>query len=487
MQSEDNIIQIRHSNIKREIVKYAILAALFSILVVKAYLMIFVINIVIGIYSFTTTFVLFSILIISYKFYRDPYYEAKKKLAHYRGEMPLVSIVVPVKNEEDNIHQCIQSCLDSTYSNKEVIVVNDASTDRTPAILDNMHKEYPELKVLHLPKNVGKKKAIEAGTELARGEIFVFMDSDCIMANDAVENAVTIFMSDYRIGAVTAHGRVRDADKGSALLKLQDTWFDTQFRVLKGMESTFSSLTCCSGSFSSFRRIAVQPYIHKWAHDRFLGMEFKFATDRRLTAYVLGTKPPANGMLSKDANNKDHDTSDGSSILSVTTDDDVHSMKQSADPYMSDYNQKYLWKLKYSPHIRVYVSPPKTFGALIKQQIRWRKSFIRSITATGGVYWRRPFFAAMLYYLQLSLKFVRPYVLINALFVLPLVYHDYYSTLFYATSVFFVGMIYGFDFKINNPGNNYWLYRPVMSLVSMFVYSWLIFYAAITIKKTTWR
>jgi hyaluronan synthase len=72
--------------------------------------------------------------------------------------------------------------------------------------------------------------------------------------------------------------------------------------------------------------------------------------------------------------------------------------------------------------------------------------------------------------------------------MMPLLHHDYYNGLFYAMSVSFVGMIYGIDFKLRNPGNNYWLYRPLMSILSMFVFSWLLIYATITIKKkTNWR
>ena len=146
--------------------------------------------------------------------------------------------------------------------------------------------------IIHLSKSVGKKSAIEAGTQIAKGEIFAFMDSDCDMASDAVENAVKIFQSDNRIGAITGHGRVRDAEsRGNVLQKIQDVWFDGQFRILKGMESSFSSLTCCSGALSIFRKSAVQPYMHQWAHDKFLGIEnFKFATDRRLTAFVTWCK-----------------------------------------------------------------------------------------------------------------------------------------------------------------------------------------------------
>ena len=471
---------------KRWLVRYTILAVVGIILAVKFYMMLYVLDIAVGAYSFVTTFVIFSILLISYTRYKDPYVEAQRQYG-LNKDKPLVTIIIPVKNEEGNIRRALQSCIDSTYSPKQIIIVNDGSTDETPQILDQMHKEYPYLQIIHLSRSVGKKKAIEMATEVAKGEIYVFMDSDCNMANDAVENAVKIFVSDRKIGAVTGHGRVRNSDEGNALQKLQDVWYDGQYRIIKGMESSFSSLTCCSGAFSAFRRAAVQPYMHAWAHDKFLGTEFKFATDRRLTAYVLGADPPS---YDKEAGSKPEQRADAYPHLSLLSsgNDGFEVMRQSHDPEIAlEDKSRYRWKLKYSPHVRVYIGPPESLSALIRQQIRWRKSFIRSIFSTGKVYWRRPFFAALLYYLQISLKIIRPYIAIKAFFLLPLLSNDYYNGIFYAVSIVFTGMIYGIDFRLRNPGSGLWLYRPLMTILSTFVFSWLLIYAALTIKKAAWR
>lgn len=457
---------------KRWFVRYLILAAVGLILGIKVYLLLFVVDIVVGIYSFVTSFVLFSILLFSYLKYKDPYFDAEGLVSP--ADRPFVSIIVPVKNEEGNIRNCVQSCIDSSYPNKEIIIINDGSTDKTTEILDEMRKSS-DIRVIHFSKSVGKKKAVTAGTEVAKGEYYVFMDSDCNMAPDAVENAVKIFQSDNSIGAVTAHGRVRDAANGDALRKLQDVWYDGQYRIIKGMESSFSSITCCSGALTAFRRTAVQQYMHAWAHDRFLGMEFKFATDRRLTAYILGATP------------KSAHTAVKSPILQTGL-DDIDTMKSSADPDSDSRRTgpSYKWKLKYSPHVRVFIGPPESFSSLIRQQIRWRKSFIRSIFATGSVYWRRPFAAALIYYLQMGLKIIRPYIVLHTMILLPLA-GDYLSAAFYMASVLFSGMIYGIEFRLRNPGNSQWLYRPIMTLLSTFVLTWLLIYSAITIRKTAWR
>ena len=432
---------------KRWLVRYLILTNFGIVLLAKIYVTIFIVDRLVGAYTVITGFVIFSYFFFSYTKFRDPYYEIDDSVLP--KEKPRVSIIVPVKNEERFIRNCIESCINSTYSNKEIIVVDDGSTDKTPEVLDEISREANNVLIIHNAKNEGKKRAIEIATEVANGEIYVFMDSDCSMASDAVEKTVKIFMSDNKVGAVTGHGRVRDAASGNVLQKMQDTWYDGQFRIVKGAESSFSTLSCCSGAYSAFRKEAVVPFIHAWVHDKFLGKRFKFATDRRLSAFILGAKMPKK-------------ISDNGVVPS-------HS-----------------WKMKYSPSIRVFIGVPTNLRTLIRQQIRWRKSFIRSIFSTGGVYWKRPFPVALLFYLQLGLKMVRPYIIVKSLLFLPIT-GDYLTTVFYFVSLIYTSMMYGVDFRLRNPGSTWWLYRPLITQLGVFVFTWLLFYALITIRKTAWR
>ncbi|HSL13516.1 MAG TPA: glycosyltransferase [Nitrososphaeraceae archaeon] len=455
IQKESSTTQEMNKN--RWIIRYFMLSLIGIILLIKIYFMLFIVDFTIGFYSFLTSLTLCSIFLFSYLKFKDPLVNIKKK---FNDTEPLISIIIPVKNEEDNIENCIKSCIDSSYKNKEIIVVNDGSTDKTPRILERLMKENPNaLRVLHLPINLGKKHAIEKAIEIANGKFYVFMDSDCNMFDDAVENLVKIFLSDNEIGAITGHGNVRNADTGNLLEKIQDVWFDGQYRIIKGMEGSFSSLTCCSGSLSAFRREAIINHIHEWANDRFLGMEFKFATDRRLTAFILAEKIKLSSeKLIKNKQIKEN----GRKIKSQQ------------------------WKLKYSPSVKVEIGVPKTLRSLIKQQIRWRKSFIRSIFATGSIYWQRPLPVAIIYYLTIALRLFRPYIIIKSLIILPLT-GDILSGIFYLGGAMFSGLMYGIDVRLRKPGYPRWFYRPLMNVISTFIFTWLIIYAAITIKNKTWR
>jgi cellulose synthase/poly-beta-1,6-N-acetylglucosamine synthase-like glycosyltransferase len=131
------------------------LSTVAIVLCLKIYLILFVMDFALGLYSFFSSFVLFNVLFFAYTKYKDPYVkvmedkekEKEKEKTTDRSSSsslsppsPLISIVVPVKNEEDNIRNCVESCLNQTYENKEVIIVNDGSTDKTAAILDEIRK-----------------------------------------------------------------------------------------------------------------------------------------------------------------------------------------------------------------------------------------------------------------------------------------------------------------------------------------------------------
>ncbi len=110
---------------------------------------------------------------------------------------PLVSIIVPARNEERNIRRCVTSLLDQSYENYEVIVVDDSSTDDTPRILENIIQTHPQgsrlwvLRLRELPRGwAGKPHAIHKGTQEAHGEWLLFTDADTWHAPGALQCAL---------------------------------------------------------------------------------------------------------------------------------------------------------------------------------------------------------------------------------------------------------------------------------------------------------
>lgn len=99
----------------------------------------------------------------------------------------LVSVVVPLHNEERYLRKCLKSILSQTYDRIEVIVVDDNSTDNSLAIVRRLASHDSRLRIIHLPDNVGAQRARMAGVEDARGEWIMFVDSDDILRGKSVE------------------------------------------------------------------------------------------------------------------------------------------------------------------------------------------------------------------------------------------------------------------------------------------------------------
>ena len=91
-------------------------------------------------------------------------------------ETPLVSVIIPTFNRARLIVRTIESVLAQSYQNMEIIVVDDASTDNTGAVVQ--HISDPRIKYFQLETNGGPSKARNAGVEQARGEFVAFLDSD---------------------------------------------------------------------------------------------------------------------------------------------------------------------------------------------------------------------------------------------------------------------------------------------------------------------
>ncbi|MFF3416508.1 CDP-glycerol glycerophosphotransferase family protein [Streptomyces sp. NPDC002698] len=92
--------------------------------------------------------------------------------------MPRFSVIVPVFKVQGFLRECLDSVLEQSYTDLEVIAVDDCSPDGCGAILDEYAERDPRVRVLHLPENVGLGRARNAGMPLAGGDYLFFLDSD---------------------------------------------------------------------------------------------------------------------------------------------------------------------------------------------------------------------------------------------------------------------------------------------------------------------
>ena len=119
---------------------------------------------------------------------------------------PVVSVIIPAKDEEFHVGAAVRSVLASNYPRFEVVAVNDRSGDGTGAVLSALEHEDPRIRVVSvtdLPHGwTGKTHALYRGCLAARGELLVFMDADTVLSPDALRKAV-VFVCANNVGMLS--------------------------------------------------------------------------------------------------------------------------------------------------------------------------------------------------------------------------------------------------------------------------------------------
>ena len=104
---------------------------------------------------------------------------------------PLISVVVPVYNVEEFLDDCVQSIVNQTYKNLEIILVDDGSTDHCPEICDKWLERDSRIKVIH-KENGGLSSARNTGIEQSTGDYLGFVDSDDYICPQMYEHLLTV-------------------------------------------------------------------------------------------------------------------------------------------------------------------------------------------------------------------------------------------------------------------------------------------------------
>lgn len=104
---------------------------------------------------------------------------------------PLVSAIIPVYNTEKYLNKCVESVLNQTIKNTQIILVDDGSTDGSPAICDEWGKKDNRIKVIH-KKNEGLGYTRNAGLDVAEGEYISFLDADDQLDADTYELCIAM-------------------------------------------------------------------------------------------------------------------------------------------------------------------------------------------------------------------------------------------------------------------------------------------------------
>ena len=171
----------------------------------------------------------------------------------------LISIIIPAFNEKGSIGTTLLSCIHSDYANKEIIIVDDGSTDGTGTIAKKLADNYPaqRINVLRNRRNLGKTEALNLGLEQASGEIIVTLDADTYFETNKTLTALAqplITRSD--LAATTANLKI--ANPRATLSTFQAIEYAKIIQTIKRAQSQTNAILILPGALSAFKTASLR-------------------------------------------------------------------------------------------------------------------------------------------------------------------------------------------------------------------------------------
>ncbi len=352
---------------------------------------------------------------------------------------PGVTILVPCFNEETWIRRTILNAMDQFYppDKLEVIVIDDCSTDHSverirETIEEIQTKEGPEtaerIHYIVQPVNQGKREALVAGAKEAKHELVLFVDSDSFLNPYAIRNIVQPF-KDARCGGVSGRTDVANTYTNS-LTKMQSVRYYIAFRIMKAAEGLFDAVTCLSGPLSCYRKDLVLRYADDWLNQRFLGHKATFGDDRAMTNFIL----------------RHHRT---------------------------DYQDTAI----------CYTIVPNDYDVFLKQQMRWKRSWLRESLVASTFMWRKEPFMSVMFYMGVLVPIIAPFIVCYNLIYIPIMHRVFPFTFIFGMFLM-AGLMSACQLFLRR--STTWLYGIWFCLYYEMVLLWQMPIAWFTFWKSTW-
>ena len=376
---------------------------------------------------YVTTYVLLVVFYLWYRFILKFISDVReqKEYPEYKAK---VSVLVPVYNEEDYIlDMCIEKLINANGDN-EIIVIDDKSTNQTWEKLQQLKKKYPQIKIIHLKENKGKREAQYIGLKFITGDIIVTIDSDSLVDKNSLIELIKPF-NDTKVGAVTGQVKARNREV-NLLTKMIDARYLNAFSFERSAQSSFGIVTCCSGAISAYRRELFDRFKEDYINQFFLKKKCTYGDDRYMTNLIL----------------------------------------------KAGYDIKYVRKAIARTEV------PYTYGKFFKQQIRWKKSFIRESLVTFTYTFNKK---KWLLALETSLGFILPLISLFArLFMIYLIFTFPLSLIPLVISIAFIAIIRNMLLFMEE--GKIAIYSIPYAILHEIVIYWLYWYALFTLNDTKW-
>jgi cellulose synthase/poly-beta-1,6-N-acetylglucosamine synthase-like glycosyltransferase len=164
---------------------------------------------------------------------------------------PKVTIIVPAHNEEKVIARTVESLLEADYPYKEIIIVDDGSTDRT---YEEASKFNGRVTILR-KENGGKHSALNHGVKFATGEILMVVDADTIIGRASLQEMAKKF-SDENVVAVA--GNIKVVNRNSWLTRCQALEYIISIQTFRRALDAFGTVTVVPGALGAFRKRVLE-------------------------------------------------------------------------------------------------------------------------------------------------------------------------------------------------------------------------------------
>jgi hyaluronan synthase len=314
------------------------------------------------------------------------------------GYRPTVSVIVPAKNEEGVIQRTINAilCSDYPHDKLEIIAIDDGSTDNTAEQMQKI--KSPRVIFIKNEKNLGKKISLAKGFFKASGEIVMCVDSDSFVEINAITLMVQPFVN-QNVVAACGHG-IADNRNVNLLTRLQHFWYQEMFRLIKGMESKFGCVTCCSGILAAYRRQAIEKTMNEW-YAEYQGDDKRGKKNNSIIMKIISKSQADDRTLTVNVLAKRSNT------------------------------------VVYQSNAIVSTLVPETMGQFVKQQLRWNRAWVHGTAVSSTFMWKKPFPVPIYFYgYHVLIAVINPIVTITWLIIKPM------QGMYTAAFLFMIGTIY---------------------------------------------
>lgn len=182
--------------------------------------------------------------------------------AHIKEQPEMCSIIMPAYNSEKYIAEATESVLKQTYTNWELLIVNDCSTDNTEQIIKSYQPKETRIKLINQKENQGVANARNTGIQNAKGKYIAFLDADDIWQEEKLQKQIQILQNSNADITYTAYLMIDETGKTikkrsvKKTLKLKD--------LLKENSIIFSSVVCKKESLMD------KNFKSEWYHEDYI-------------------------------------------------------------------------------------------------------------------------------------------------------------------------------------------------------------------------